>query len=174
MRWFARNRWYLAALAALIPAAIVVSLSAGWFGYAEAQRGRPTIVEGTATVDYAGAQWSLLEWHAFDASSNAGKAAGLLAGTSIVTATVGVTPGAEPPSCAVDLLDSVGYRSWNEAGYSDADFEISDDAQSYCDSSAPRPYKLQVFFLVPADATERPQLRLSVLTLLPDTLLFQL
>lgn len=174
MSWLKTNRWYLVALAVLAPAALLIALSAARWSYVESANGRPISVSGSETVDYAGAEWSLLEWHSFSAQTDAGRAAALLPGTTLVTATLGVRPGANPPSCDVELTDTAGERSWPESSYTEADFEIADSAQDYCDSSAEGPYKVQFVFVVPDDAADHPRLRLSVLDQLPTLLSFEL
>ena len=162
MTWLRRNRWSLVAVAVLTPVAFLVSLSSGWWDYVEAENGRAIPVQGSNTVEYGGAQFSLLEWHAFDSLTQAGQSASLLPGTSLVTATIGIRPGQLSPFCDVELTDTSARRTWPEAGYSDADFSIADDAESYCDSTATEPYRLQVYFVVPDDAADHPVLRLSV------------
>lgn len=174
MTWFKLNRWYLVSLAVLVPAALLVALSASWWSYLESAVGKPIAVRGSETVEYAGAEWSLLEWHSFSADTDAGEAAALLPGTTLVTATLGVRPGASPPSCDVELTDTAGDRSWPEAGYTEADFDIADSAQDYCDSSAEGPYTVQFVFVVPDDAADHPRLRLSTLDQLPVLLSFEL
>ncbi len=174
MTWFTRNRFSLVALAVLLPAAFLVALSTDWWSYVEAETGRPIEVSGTETVDYAGARFSLLEWHSFDAQTDAGEDAGLLPGTTLVTAMIGVRPGDPAPFCDFELTDTDGSRSWPEASYPDADFTIDGSAESYCDSSAVGAYTVQVYFVVPDDAAENPKLALRVNDALPDFLLFLL
>ncbi len=172
--WLKANRWYLIAVAVLLPAAFLVALSSDWWDYVEEQEGHAIPVQGSAPVDYAGAQFSLLEWHAFDSTTQAGQAANLLPGTSLVTATVGVRPDSSAPFCSVELTDASGQRSWPEAGYSDADFDIAGGTESYCSTEATEPYRVQVYFVVPDDATDAPVLRLAVRDEYPAFLAFEL
>lgn len=174
MTWLRSNRWYLVALAVLLPAAFFVALSTDWFRYVENENGRPIEVRGFDSVEYAGATFSMLEHKAITADSDAGVAAGLLPGTSLVSATVRVRPGESAPFCDVELTDTSGERSWPEASFSDADFDTAADAESYCSTDAEEPYKLQVFFVVPDDAAEHPRLELRVLDSQPDFLVFLL
>lgn len=174
MTWLKSNRWALLALVVLAPAALVVALSAGWFDYVEQQNGRPIRAVAGQTVEYGGSQFSLLESYRVDADTDRGQAAGLRPGTTLVSATIGVTPGAEPPSCSVELTDASGERRWAEATFADADVTNADGTESYCSTDAEGPYRLQVFFVVPDDAAEAPELRFSRLDLLPDLVLFEL
>jgi hypothetical protein len=174
MTWLRHNRWYLIAVAVLLPVAIVVALSSGYFAYLESRDGRQTIVVGNTTVEYSGAQWSLLEWHSFSSDSDAGLAAELLPGTSLVTATIGVRPGDVPPGCLVELADASDTRRWDQASFLDTTFEIVDGAEGYCSTTAEGPYKLQVFFVVPDDALGDMRLRLWDAPTYPETLVFPL
>lgn len=172
--WLTRNRWYLAALAVLLPAAFLVAASTDWFRYAEAQAGHPIAVQSGQSVEYAGATFSMLASDTIAAESEAGVGANLVQGTSLVTATLQVDPGSKPPFCDVQLTDTAGDRRWPEALYRDADFAITEDAESYCSTEAEGPYKLQVYFVVPSGAAEHPRLELRVTDSLPDFLVFNL
>jgi hypothetical protein len=152
-----------------------VTLNAGFFGYLSDSEGEPIVVDGSQTVEYAGAQWSLLEWYSFDAESDAGASAGLLPGTALISTTLGVRPGeGEPPSCTLELEDASGERTWRTADYDESDFEHRDGTEETCLSDATEPYRLQVHFVVPDDAVEGARLRLFDGDLLPRLLLFPL
>lgn len=172
--WLRVNRLYLVALAVLVPAALLVALSTDWWRYVEAENGEPIVVSGSQTVEYAGSQFSLLEWHSFSSQTNAGQEASLIPGTSLVSATIGIRPGELAPFCSFELRDTAGARSWPEADFTDVDYEIADDVENYCDSSATEPYRVQVYFVVPDEAATQPQLRLSVNDAYPAFLLFEL
>ncbi|MGX5681216.1 hypothetical protein [Schumannella luteola] len=174
MSWLRSNRWGLLALAILAPVALLVALGAGWFEYVEQENGRPVVAAAGDTVEYGGSEFSLLESYRVDADSDRGQAAGLRPGTTLISATIGVTPGSEPPSCSVELTDASGERRWAEATFADADVTNADGTESYCSTDAEAPYRLQVFFVVPDDAAAAPKLRFYRLDLLPDLILFEL
>lgn len=175
MNWVTQNRWYLVAVGILLPVALVIALDAGWFRYVESRDGRPVaIATAGETVEYRGAQWSLLESYSVDAASDRGQAVGLRPGTSLVSATIGVRPGAEPPACTFELTDSTGARTWDEADAADADVTTGDDVESYCSTDATEPYRVQVFFVVPDDAVRDARLRVYDLTVYPELILFEL
>jgi hypothetical protein len=171
--WWRRNRWFLVALAVIVPAAVLVALSDGWFSYAEMEQGRATVVASGESGDYAGATWSVTDAGAIAADTDAGESIGLLPGTSLVVVTLEVEPGDEPPSCTLELEDAVGTRLWDPATY-DVDVSADDDAETYCPTDAEGPYTLQTWFVVPDDAVKDSRLRLSTLDGLPELLLFEL
>lgn len=174
MTWLRTNRWYLVALAVLLPAAFLVALSTDWWRYAEGENGRPVEVQGNDSVEYAGATFSMLKAETFAADSDEGVEAGLLRGTSLVSTTLLVTPGKEAPFCEVVLTDSLGNQTWPEASSSDASFYAADGTESYCSTDATEPYRLQVYFVVLSEAAEHPRLELRVFDALPDFLVFRL
>lgn len=174
MTWWRSNRWYLLAVAVLLPVALFVALDAGWFRYEEGRTGRPIPAVAGETVDYAGAQWSLLESYVVDSESDRGEDAGLRPGTSLVSVTIGVRPGDPAPPCTLELVDAAGTRTWDEAGYQDGDFAPADGVEDYCSTDATDPYRVQQFFVVPDDAAEGLRLRLYSLELLPELILFPL
>jgi len=173
LTWARSNRWYLIALAILVPAAILVALHAGYWEYLEGRDGRPVAVTRDEPVAYSGATWTLTEWSAVDARSAEGTEAGLLPGTSLLAATLDVEPGDAGLGCTVELTDAAGERIWQDAPYDLADYERDDDTIDYCDSSAEEPYRLQVHFVVPDDAVEGARLRLWSSDALPALLLFE-
>lgn len=174
MTWLRANRWYLVALAVLVPVALLVALDAGWFRYVEQENGRPIAAVAGQTIEYGGSQFSLIESYRVSADTDRGEAAGLRPGTTLVSATIGVIPGDEPPSCEVELTDASGDRRWGEATYADADVTNADGTENYCSPDAEGPYRVQVFFVVPDDAAEAPKLRFYRLDLLPSLILFEL
>lgn len=174
MTWLRSNRWYLVAVAVLLPVALFVALEAGWFRYVENRDGRPIVASAGETVDYAGAQWSLLESYSVDSETDRGQEAGLRPGTTLVSATVGVRPGAEPPSCMFELTDASGDREWDQAALADADVTNAAGTETFCLSDAEDPYRVQVFFVVPDEAAHDMRLRVYTLTLYPDLILFEL
>lgn len=172
-RWARANRWYLVALAVLVPAAILVSLHAGYWEYLEGRDGRPVAVTSGEPVDYSGATWTLTDWQAYPADSAEGQDASLFPGTTLLAATVDVEPGTVGPGCSVELLDASGERVWQTASYDLAVYERAEDTIDYCDSEAEEPYRLQVHFVIPDDAVEGARLRLWSSDSLPALLLLQ-
>ena len=109
-----------------------------------------------------------------DASTDRGQSVGLREGTTLISATIGVRPGAEPPSCTVELVDAAGVRTWDEADSTDADVSAAEGTETYCSTDATEPYRVQVFFVVPDDAARDARLRLYNLAIYPDLILFEL
>ena len=153
MTWFRQNRWYLAALAVLLPGALVVSATTDLIPFLQSD-GTRIPVKAFDTVEYMGMEWSMVEHRSFDWSTEAGERAGLLEGTALVTATFAIDPGEVPTSCSFVLIDHDRIREWDDSGYGDADFEIAEDAEAYCDTEAEGPYRVQVYFIVPEEAAE--------------------
>lgn len=172
--WWKSNRWFLLALVVIAPAAFLVTLSAGWFGYVEETEGSPVEVPSGETADYAGATWKVTDSGSLAADTEAGEGIGLLPGTSLVVATLEVEPGSTPPLCALELEDATGSRVWDPATSSDVDVTADADAETNCASDAEGPYTLQTWFVVPDDAVKDSRLRLSSLDSLPELLLFEL
>ena len=176
MTWLRSNRWYLVAVAVLLPAALFAAASTDWFRYIENLNGKPIEASQFDTVEYANNTWSLLEYRSFDSSSQAGANAGLVAGTELVTATFAVTP---PPAgsgttCEFTLFDASGTKEWDAASNSDVDFDIVEGAENYCQPDALDPYKLQVFFVVPEGTATGASLHLIALVEYPAYVRFAL
>lgn len=167
------NRRYLIALAVLVPAAILAAMSSDWFRYQEFLRGEPIAAVAATPVEYAGGEFTLLEWHSFDSSTQAGQAASLLEGTELVTATFAVVPPSDGFFCETSLVAADG-REWREASFSDADFEIASDAEGYCLSDSVDPFTLQVYYVTPKGAVDGATLRISVSSEAPAFLAFAL
>ena len=71
MTWLRQNRWYLAALAVLLPGALVVSATTHLIPFLQSDGARIP-VKAFDTVEYMGMEWSMVEHRSFDWSTEAG------------------------------------------------------------------------------------------------------
>jgi len=172
--WWRSNRWFLLSLVVIAPAAFLVTLSAGWFSYADETVGKPVLVDSGESAEYSGATWKVTDSGSLGSDTEAGERIGLLPGTSLVVATLEVEPGATPPSCTLELEDADGARVWDPASSTDVDLSADSGAETTCASDAEGPYTLQTWFVVPDDAVTDSRLRLSDADRLPEVLLFEL
>lgn len=173
--WITQNRWYLIACAVLVPAALVTASTVGLFPYLESVNGDRVPVRAFESAEYGSASYTMLEHHSFDWTTQAGQRAGLLEGTELVTVTLSVEPGGgEFTGCEFTLFDHDRERQWDPASAADADFEIAADARDYCLSDEVEPYRVQVFFVVPAGAARGASLELNYFLLEPRVLSFAL
>jgi hypothetical protein len=168
------NRWYLAAIAVLLPAAFVVSLTVDWFEHVGAQTGDPVAVPFGDTVEYAEARWSVSDTHTAPSTGAEGRDLALPTGTELLSVTLDVEPGTVPPSCRVAVVDRAGSREWDEAFGLDSSYRIAESAESYCDSSLTDPYSVEFVFVVPLGASDGASMRLEVGEELPRFLVFDL
>lgn len=173
--WTKQNRWYLLACAILVPAALVIASTVGFIPYLESESGQRIPVQSFVSAEYGSATYTMLEHHSFDWTTQAGENAGLLEGTELLTVTLGVTPGGgEFTGCEFTLFDNDRERQWDPASTYDADFATAAGTEEFCSSDAVDPYRLEVFFVVPAGASRDGFLELSYFTLQPSALSFEL
>jgi hypothetical protein len=168
MTWLRRNRWYLVALAVLIPGAFVVSLIPRWFPYQDNQP-HPEHVALGETVSYSGAEITLLDLEVLD-----GTELNASANADVVVATISIDV-VEPPEasyCELTVVsDEAGYeRRWDAETFSDSDYEIPDRFAQNCTFSEAGSYDLQVTFLVPHGEVAEPQVDLNSSAGLPRVL----
>lgn len=165
--WWRRNRWYLVALAVLLPAAVLVAMTLRWLPNVGDQP-RPDHVAIGETVRYSGADIELtrvevldgLEWNA-------------PVGADVVVATLDIDV-VEPGEALCRVLivsDEAGFeRSWEPELYVDSDYEVPEGRETRCDLSEPGAYILEVTFLVPAGQVEAPVVELTSSAALPRVL----
>ena len=151
--WLRRNRWFLVALAVLIPAAFAVSLIPRFFPYLE---NRPVAIDvDRGQVErYSGTDFQLTDLEVLD-----GERLNAPAGADVVVATFSVDV-IDPPEfsvCTVTVVGSIDgvEREWNEAIES-SDYEIPDYFEEYCDLTDARRYHLQLVFYVPRGEVPNP------------------
>ncbi|WP_395638806.1 hypothetical protein [Pseudolysinimonas sp.] len=166
--WLTRNRWYLVALAVLLPVAFVVSLIPRWFPY-QGQQPQPESVALGETVRYSGADIELTALELLDGDRWAAPA-----GSDVVVATLSIDV-VEPPEaarCEVHVVSSdAGFeRRWDAELYSDSDYVVPDRFESLCTLTEPGSYDLQLTFLVPRGQVEQPVIELSSSAGLPRVL----
>jgi hypothetical protein len=171
--WLKKNRWYLVAIAVLVPLAMLAAMSTDWFAYQERVNGRPIPVADGDNVEYSGARWSLDNSFVVTARSEGGRSAGLPDNTELVVASVRIDPSdseGESPSCTVQLTDRDGQRTWDPAQSREVSVSIDQGASSGCDSTRLDSYLLQVVFLVPEGAGEGSHLIIETPDGLPEVL----
>lgn len=166
--WLRRNRWYLLALAVLIPVALVVSLVPRWFPY-QADQPQPDAVALGETVRYSGADIELTDLELLDGDRWAAPA-----GSDVVVATlsIDVVDPLDGAYCEVHVVSSeAGYeRRWDAETFSDSDYEVPERFEQLCSLSEPGSYDLQMTFLVPQGQVQRPEVELSSSAALPRVL----
>lgn len=173
--WITQNRWYLVACAVLVPAALLTASTVGLFPYLASVNGERVPVRAFEPVEYGSSTYTMLEHHSFDWRTQAGANAGLLEGTELVTVTLSVEPnGGEFTGCEFTLVDRDRERQWKPATTSDAAYEIAADARDYCLSDEVDPFRVEVFFVVPAGAARGASLELSYFLLEPRIISFGL
>lgn len=137
--WFRRQRWALAALVVLIPAAVLASLSVRWFWYNDEHTPRPEIVAAGETGEYEGAELTLTDYDVVRWDSEIGAELGLLEGTEAVAALIHVDARDSLASdenligCDASLVlpGPGGNRVWR-SGTSAIDYSPSGDLVGYC------------------------------------------
>lgn len=167
--WLRRNRWYLVALAVLIPAAFVVSLIPRYFPYLETQPQLETVARGEV-VRYAGADIELTSLETLDGDEWSAPQ-----GADIVVATLAIHV-VEPPefsSCDIRLVASAetGYeREWTADSFTDSDYDIPDRFETLCVLDEARSYDLQLTFVVPRGEVADAVVQFSASAALPRVL----
>ena len=155
--WLRRNRWFLVALAVLIPVALVVSLVPRFFRYLAAQ---PSIeyVERGDSVRYAGTDFEVFDLFVLD-----GGRVSAPAGTDVVVVGLRVDV-VDPPDeyCTLTLIsDESGVeREWDQS-YSSGDVDVPDEYETSCDLTEPGSYELVQTFLVPHGEVVEPVVQVS-------------
>jgi hypothetical protein len=163
--WWRANRWFVIALAVLLPGAVLVSMIPRWFPYLERQPVPEAVALGD-TVRYGGADITLtrlevLRGDEWDAP----------AGADVVVATlrIDVVEPTESTRCDLELVSGEhGFeRKWDAELYSDSDYRIPDDVSDRCTFAEPGSYELQQTFLVPAGQVREPVVQLTSSAALP-------
>jgi len=164
--WWQANRWFVVALAVLVPASVVVSMVPRWFPYVERQPVPEYVARGD-TVRYAGADFQLTQLTVLD-----GDEWGAPLGADVVVASFSIDV-VEPVSsrCLIEVVSTEnGFeRRWNDQAYS-SDYDVPDRFETLCSLSEARDYDLQLTFLVPADQVEDPIIEITVDAGLPRAL----
>lgn len=165
--WLRRNRWFLVALAVLIPASFVVSLTPRFFPYLENQ---PVVtdVDRGQVVRFSGTDVQLTDLEVLD-----GDAYNAPAGADVVVATLSIDVIDPPESTVCDItvvapIDGVD-REWDEA-IASSDYQVPDYFEEYCDLSEARRYHLQMVFYVPRGEVPDPQIRFTSTAVFPQEL----
>jgi hypothetical protein len=166
--WLRHNRWFLVALAVLIPAAVVVSLVPRWFPYQERQP-QPDAVKLGETVRYSGADIQLTALELLD-----GVEVNAAAGADVVVATfeIDVVEPQEAALCEVRIVsDEAGFeRFWDSELFADSDYVVPDRFEQTCSFSDAGSYDLQMTFLVPRGEVRNPVVEFSSSAALPRVL----
>lgn len=151
--WWRRNRWYLLALAVLVPIAVVVALEPRFFPYLEAQQPRISAVERGETGAYGGAEFRLVDLEVFD-----GERVGAPAGGDVVLATVAVLiiePSDNACRAYVVATDGPVERRWELEPYLRSDIELGDADVSRCFLDTAGASEARFLFLVPSGTADR-------------------
>jgi len=166
--WLRRNRWYLAALVLLVPAAIVVALVPRWFPYQQNQPQPETVARGD-TASYSGAEISLLDLEILD-----GEEWDATLGADIVVATlsIDVLEPTESTRCDIAVVSAEGglERSWPAAIGDVGDYDIPDELSGLCSFATVGAYEIQLGFEVPAGQVTAPSVEISSSSALPRVL----
>jgi hypothetical protein len=157
--WRRRNRWYLVALAVLIPGALLVSLLPRFLPYLGSLTQYQDVALGE-TVRYSGADIQLTDLMVLDGDEIAAPL-----GADVVVATF-VVDVVEPPESArcefVVVSDEGGVeRRWDAEAYLDSDYEVPEGVEQFCTLSEAGRYDLQVTFPVPHGQVADPVIELS-------------
>jgi hypothetical protein len=166
--WVAGNRWFLIALAVLIPAAFVVSLMPRFLPYVERQP-RPEAVALGEVVRYSGADIQLTALEVLDGDEwNARPGADVV----VATLNVDVVDPDDSAYCTITLvsMDDGVEREWDSDLYSESDYEVADRFEQLCSFAERGSYELQVTFLVPGNGVTEPTVQLSSSAALPRVL----
>jgi hypothetical protein len=173
MSWMRENRWWLVALAVLVPASIVAALWPLWFDYQERINGPVQRAEQGELVEYAGSQWRLDEWKYVLSTSAEGDDLELPVGTQLVAVLVTIEPGDPAPSCTAVLVDDTNDRWWRESVGSAPDFASASDPSNSCDTDATGLYQVVFTWIVPAEVGRSGAVELSVFDAAPLVLRFE-
>jgi hypothetical protein len=165
--WLRSNRWSLIALAALIPAAVVVSMIPRFFPYL-ADLPNPEHVDLGEVVRYAGADFELTQLDVFD-----GRSFDAPAGADIVVATfsVDVVEPGEFTNCDITVVsaESGVEREWKSELFV-GDYRSPDRFETYCDLNTVAQYDLQMVFAVPRGEVIDPVVQITSWEALPRVL----
>ena len=172
MNWALRNRWWLLALAVLVPATIVAALWPRWFEYQDRVAGPTRPVAIGDSVEYGGATFTLEQWSVVLSTSPEGEELDLPVGTQRVSTVVSVEPGEASPGCLAELVDPDGNRRWRDDFEPLPDLPGISDALANCDEEATGPYLVVFSFTVPDDLGGLGELELAVPDALPLRLRF--
>ncbi len=165
--WLRRQRGWLIALAALVPAVVLAALWPSWFDYQLSRTGLPFSVEAGGSAQYAGATWRIDQWRVLDARDAAQQGSDLPEGAELVAVLIEVAPGAEAPQlCNVELVDVAGDRRWGP-GYDRVDLPGGADAESVCVEGASEPYLLRYTWVVPAGVADSAVIEVTVFAASP-------
>ncbi len=145
MKWWRRNALALAALALLIPGAVVVIGGQEWITYYGFRPISPIDVREGESADFAGATFG----PARVSDGTATQRERIPNGARILVAEIPVQPGAESPGCTVTLRETTGQRRhWEvQPNALDRTGHVS------CTTENSGRYVVEAPFLVPADAT---------------------
>lgn len=167
--WLRRNRWFLVALAVLIPVAFVVSLTPRFFPYLERQPQVDAVALGEV-VRYAGADIELTALETLDGDEwNAPQGADIV----VATFAIDVVEPPESSTCEITLVAAAttGYeREWTADSFTDSDYDIPDRFETLCILHEPGTYDLQLTFLVPRGEVADAAVQFSASAALPRVL----
>ena len=157
--WLRRNRWYLVALAVLIPGALLVSLLPRFLPYLESLPQYEDVALGE-TVRYSGADIELTDLVVLDGDE---LNAPLGSDVVVATFTVDVVEPPESAMCRIHVVSSEGgvERRWEEESYLNSDYEIPERFAQTCTFAEAGPYELQVTIPVPRGQVNDPVIELS-------------
>lgn len=155
--WWRSNRWFLLALAVLIPVAAVVALMPRFLPYLDAQPRIEHVGRGDA-VRYGGADFQLAGLVVLD-----GATVDAPAGADVVVVTVAVdVVDPQDAYCDVDLVsDESGWERVWWPGSDAGDLQVRDPFESSCDLSEERSFLLQQLFVVPHGEVTAPALEIT-------------
>lgn len=174
--WTRRNARWLIACVVLLPLVTAVSFSDGWRAYRDTEWRVPYSASGADAADFAGVRWSLLSLD----DESARLSDQLPAASALVVATFQLDGSTEAlgriQGCAVRLTD--GSRYWEQPDSGDVTWDTDDGFGVGCgDTEGGEPRKVQVAFLVPADAVplllERGQVQIALSDRLPEYVTLQ-
>jgi hypothetical protein len=164
--WWRANRWFVIALAVIVPAAVVVSMVPRWFPFVDRQPVPEDVARGD-TVRYAGSDIQLTQLTVLD-----GDEWGAPPGADVVLASFSIDVVERVSSrCLIEVVSTEnGFeRRWQDQAYS-SDYDVPDRFETYCSLSEAGDYDLQLTFLVPADQVEEPFIEVTVDAALPRVL----
>lgn len=157
--WLRRNRWYLVALAVLIPGAFLVSLTPRFLPYLGSLPQYEDVALGE-TARYSGADLALTDLVVLDGDEIAGPAG---ADVVVATFTIDVVDPRENAGCRIYVVSTEGgvERSWEEESFLSSDYEIPEEFEQTCSFAEAGRYDLQVTIPVPHGQVTEPVIELS-------------
>lgn len=166
--WLRRNRWYLVALAVLIPGSLLVALLPRFLPYLGSLPQYREVALGE-TVRYSGADIELTDLVVYDGEE---LSAPLGSDVVVATFTIDVVDPPESTLCALAVVSDEGgvERRWDAVPYLDSDYEIADRYEESCSLAEAGRYDLQVTFLVPRGEVADPVVELSSSAAAPQVL----